>query len=110
MNYGPARAHCAARRPPVDLSAQQDLKVDLALASDTANGEISPAVAKKLEAMEAMEERMAARIEQLEAELKNKSVAGQQPTPAPRGDLVATLGKDPSQIPIVPGTLWPSRT
>src|SRR3984957_11903211 len=52
----------------VDLAAQQDLKVDLALAPN-APGDISPALAKRLEAMAAMEERMAARIEQLEAEL-----------------------------------------
>jgi hypothetical protein len=89
----------------VDLAAQQDLKVDLALAADTATGDISPAVAKKLEAMEAMETRMAARIEQLEAQLKTKTVAEQPATPALRGDLVATLTKDPSQIPIVPATL-----
>jgi adhesin/invasin len=43
----------------VDLAAQQDLKVDLSLA-DAAAADISPAVAKKLEAM-------MARIEQLEA-------------------------------------------
>ena len=90
----------------VDLAAQQDLKVDLALAPGTAPAaDISPAVAKKLEAMEAMEARMAARIEQLEAELKSKSAAEQPATPALRGDLVATLTKDPSQIPIVPATL-----
>jgi len=87
--------------PPatVDLAAQQDLKVDLALTASTpAAGDINAALAKKLEAMEA-------RIEQLEAELKSRSVAEQPTTPAPHGDLVATLSKDPSQIPIVPGTL-----
>jgi Putative beta-barrel porin-2, OmpL-like. bbp2/Carboxypeptidase regulatory-like domain len=89
----------------VDLAARQDLKVDLALAPNTADGDISPAVAKKLEAMEAMEARMAARIEQLEAQLKTKTEAEQPATPALRGDLVASLTKDPSQIPIVPATL-----
>jgi hypothetical protein len=90
----------------VDLEARQDLKVDLALAATTeVSADISPAVAKKLEAMEAMEARMAARIEQLEAQLKSKSAPEQPPTPAPRGDLVATLTKDPGDIPIVAGTL-----
>ena len=85
----------------IDLAGSQDLKVDLALAANTATADISPAVAKKLEAMEAMQERMAARIEQLEAQLKAKSVAEESATPAPHGDLVASLSKDPSQIPIV---------
>jgi hypothetical protein len=86
----------------VNLAAQQDLKVDLALATGSpAEADISPAIAKKFEAMEA-------RILQLEAELKTKSAAEQPPTAAPRGDLVATLSKDPSQIPIVPGTLGKS--
>jgi hypothetical protein len=90
----------------VDLAAPQDLKVDLALAATTETpADISPAVAKKLEAMEAAEARMAARIEQLEAELKTKAAPEQPATPAPRGDLVATLTKDPSEIPIVPATL-----
>jgi hypothetical protein len=91
----------------VNLAARQDLKVDLALDPNTApaSSDISPAVAKKLEAMEAMEARMAARIEQLEAQLKSNAVAEQPATPALRGDLVATLSKDPSQIPIVPATL-----
>ena len=89
----------------VVLAARQDLKVDLALGATTETfADISPAVAKKLEEMEA-------RIEQLEAELKSKTAAEQKtaadqpPSPAPRGDLVATLTKDPSLIPIVPATL-----
>jgi hypothetical protein len=89
----------------LDLAAQQDLKVDLALGASTTTNDISPAVAKKLEAMEAMEARMAARIEQLEAELKTKTTAEQPAIPAVRGDLVATAAKDPSQIPIIAGTL-----
>jgi hypothetical protein len=90
----------------VDLEARQDFKVDLALAANTETAaDISPAVAKKLEAMEAREARMAARIEQLEAELKSRSAAQQPATPAPRGDLVATLTKDPSDLPIIAGTL-----
>ncbi len=90
----------------VDLAPRQDLKVDLALAATAETpGDISPAVAKKLEAMEAMEARMAARIEQLEAQLQSKFAPEQPSTPALRGDLVATLTKDPSAIPIVPATL-----
>ena len=89
----------------LDLASRQDLKVDLALAANPAASDISPAVAKKLEAMEEMETRMAARIEQLEAQLKGQTAAEQPATPALRGDLVATLAKDPSQIPIVPATL-----
>ncbi len=85
----------------VDLAAQQDLEVDLALAASPAapaEADISPAVARKLEAMEA-------RIEQLEAELKNKTIAEQPATPDAHGDLLATLAKDPSQIPVLPATL-----
>jgi hypothetical protein len=83
----------------VVLAERQDLKVDVALGATTETpADISPALAKKLEAMEA-------RIEQLEAELKSKSAPEQPARPAPRGDLVATLTKDPSDIPIVPGTL-----
>jgi hypothetical protein len=81
----------------VDVAGKQDLKVDLALAASTpepTDAGLSPAVAKKFEAMEA-------RIEQLEAELKAKSAPEQPVTPASRGDLVATLTRDPSQIPIV---------
>ena len=91
----------------VYVAAQQDLKVDLALAASTAD--ISPAVAKKFEAM-------MARIDQLEAELKSKNSteptptapsqqAAALPTPARHGDLLATTTNDPSQIPIIPATL-----
>jgi hypothetical protein len=114
-NLKPGRYEVKASRgelhsPPatVVLAPQEDLKVDLSLAASTAapaDADISPAVAKKLEAMEAMEARMAARIEQLEAQLKSKTAAEPPPTPAPRGDLVATLTKDPGAIPIVPATL-----
>jgi hypothetical protein len=92
----------------LDLTAQQDVKVDLALATGSGTADdsnISAAVAKKLEAMEATQAHMAARIEQLETELKSKTVEQQPATPAVRGDLVATLAKDPSQIPIAPPTL-----
>src|SRR5580704_12868683 len=85
----------------VDVGEKQDLKVDLALAASTPeppDAGLSPAVARKFEAMEA-------RIEQLEAELKARSAPEQAATPALRGDLVATATKDPSQIPIVPATL-----
>jgi Putative beta-barrel porin-2, OmpL-like. bbp2/Carboxypeptidase regulatory-like domain len=83
----------------VYVAAQQNLKVDLALG--TSAGDISPAVAKKFEAM-------MARIDQLEAELKTKSPTQQAsvpPSPARHGDLLATTTTDPSQIPIVPATL-----
>jgi Putative beta-barrel porin-2, OmpL-like. bbp2/Carboxypeptidase regulatory-like domain len=91
---------------PVDVTAQQDLKIDLAL--------LSPAVAEELEGMKArielqLEATMNERLERLvAAELKKqlKERAEEQPaTPAPHGDLVATVAKDPSQIPIVPATL-----
>jgi hypothetical protein len=85
----------------VDLTARQDVKVDLALSASPAapaDSDFSPAVAKKFEAMEA-------RIAQLEAELKAKSAPEAPVTPAPGGDLVATLAKDPVEIPIVPPTL-----
>jgi len=87
----------------VDLEAQQDLNVDLAL--------VSPAVAKQLDAMKVrirqeleaeLTKEMNERIDQrIEAELRNKNAAEQPATPAPRGDLLATLSKDPSQIPII---------
>ncbi len=80
----------------VYVAAQQDLKVELSLSASA--DDISPAVARKLEAM-------LARIEQLESELKSKSAPEQQASPAPRGELLATLAKDPSQIPIAPATL-----
>jgi hypothetical protein len=83
----------------VVLAERQDLRVDLPLAAtEEAFAGISPAVAKRLEAMEA-------RIEQLEAELKSKTAYERRATPAPRGDLVATLTKDPGTVPIVPATL-----
>lgn len=80
----------------VYVAPQQDLKVDLALAASA--GEISPAVAKKFEAM-------MARIDQLETQLKAKDAAEQPavsalPSPARHGDLLATTTNDPSQIPI----------
>jgi len=85
----------------VDLGPQQDLRVDLALAVpplEPADASLSPAVERKFEAMEA-------RIEQLEGELKRKTATEQPTTPAARGDLVATLAKDPTEIPIVPPLL-----
>jgi hypothetical protein len=83
----------------VVLAERQDVNVDLALAASTETpADISPALARKLEAMEA-------RIEQLEAELKSKTAAELTASPAPHGDLVATLTKDPSAIPIAPATL-----
>jgi hypothetical protein len=87
----------------VYVAAQQDLKVNLVLVASP--GDISPAVAKRLEAMEA-------RIEQLEVELKAKSAPQQPassaeqlpPSPEPHGDLLATTTNDPSRIPMVPAT------
>ncbi len=92
--------------PPatVDLAAQQDLK------SGSRAGQRARPISVRPSPRSWRQWRpwrqMEARIEQLEAELKSKSVRQEQPiTPAPRGDLVATLTKDPSQIPIVPATL-----
>jgi Putative beta-barrel porin-2, OmpL-like. bbp2/Carboxypeptidase regulatory-like domain len=82
----------------VYVVAEQNLKVDLTLVASKSADDISPALAKKLETM-------LARIEQLESELKNKTVANQPVNPALHGDLLATLAKDPSQIPILPATL-----
>jgi hypothetical protein len=87
----------------VDLEAQQNLNVDVAL--------VSPTVAKQLDAMKArirqeleveLTKEMNERIDQrIEAELKNKNAVEPPTNPAPRGDLVASLAKDPSQIPII---------
>jgi hypothetical protein len=93
------------KSPPatVYVAAQQDLKINLALA--VSDGDINPAVAKRFDAM-------MARIEQLESQLKAKNSADQTselppsaPTPPRHGDLLATTTNDPSQIPIVPATL-----
>jgi hypothetical protein len=91
----------------VYVAAQQNLKVDLSLAPSSSADDVSPAVAKKLEAMRAqLEQQMEAELKKFEAELKAQAAPQDQPTSAAKhGDLVATLAKDPSQIPIVPATL-----
>ncbi len=91
----------------VYVAAQQNLKVDLSLAPSSSADDVSPAVAKKLEAMRAqLEQQMEAELKKFEAELKAQAAVQDQPTSAAKhGDLVATLAKDPSQIPIVPATL-----
>jgi hypothetical protein len=81
----------------VEVAASQNLAVDLALTSASA-AELSPAVAKALAAMQS-------RIDQLEAQLAQKSAPEQPASTVPRGQLVATLAKD--QLPLVPGTLAP---
>jgi len=90
----------------VYVAAEQNLKVDLALG---ASDDLSPAVARKLEAMRArLEKQMEAELKKFEEQLKADSAesANQQPiSPARHGDLLATTTNDPSQIPIVPGTL-----
>ena len=65
---------------------------------------ISPAIAKALEAMQK-------RIDQLEAELKTRNTpmaAAEVPAKTvdqPQRTLLATIAKDPSAVPTVPGTL-----
>ena len=96
----------------VDLAAEQSLNVDVKLSAaksaPAADQELPPAIAK---ALKVMQERM----DQLEAELKNRKTqersevdSAQVPAQAvdqfPR-TLLATLAKSPSAIPIEPGTL-----
>jgi len=98
----------------VNVADQQTATVNLSLAKSDPAGlsasdpEISPAVAKALQAMQR-------RIEQLEAELKSRNSqaqpvppmgnvaakAGEEPPPT----LLATISKDPGAIPAVAGTL-----
>jgi len=86
-----------------------DLKLKIAKVGDTAaapsNGKSTAVDDKKLDAMEA-------RIEQLEAELKQGSApvtesAIPQGGVATHGPLLASLSKDESSIPLAPGTLPP---
>jgi hypothetical protein len=100
----------------VEVTDRQTALVDVVLAkstagtsnqSDTDSG-ISPAVAKALETMQK-------RIDQLEAELKNRNAEerqarGSMEVPARSAEqsprtLLATISKDPSAIPALPGTL-----
>jgi len=63
---------------------------------------------ERFEAMKEGFEAMKTRIEQLEAELKAKNGPEQQTVSAgqaPATGLLATTSKDPSEIPILPGTL-----
>ena len=96
----------------VDLAAEQSLNVDVKLSAaqsaPAADQELPPAIAK---ALKVMQERM----DQLEAELKNRKtqersevvsagVPAQAVDQFPR-TLLATIAKSPSAIPIEPGTL-----
>jgi hypothetical protein len=98
----------------VVVTNRQTAQIDLSLARNDASNSgaqdpgMSPAVVKALEAMQK-------RIDELEAELKNRDTqarpevaAAEVPAKAadqPQRTLLATIAKDPSAIPIVPGTL-----
>jgi hypothetical protein len=92
----------------VTVMNHQTAQMDLFLAKSTLDPGMSPAIAKALDAMQA-------RIEHLEAELKNRNapehsqVAGMEvPAAAHDGEprtLLATIVKNPAEIPTVPGTL-----
>ncbi len=89
-------------------TARMDLPMARARTSDADDSGLSPAVVKALEALQK-------RIDQLEAELKNRNAqAGPEVAAAgvpakaagqPERTLLATIAKDPSAIPVVPGTL-----
>jgi hypothetical protein len=92
----------------VTVTNHQTAQMDLSLAKSAADAGMSPAIAKALEALQK-------RIDQLEAELKSRNApehsevasaeastkAGDQPSRT----LLATIAKDPSAIPVSPGTL-----
>ncbi len=90
----------------VTVTNHQTAQMDLSLARSAPDTGMSPAVAKALEAMQK-------RIEQLESELKSRnkqerSASAELSTNAPdepSRTLLATIAKDPSAIPVVPGTL-----
>jgi len=86
-----SRLSTDARRP-----VRLDLKLRLAAVADAASSQsrIAPDESKKLEALEQ-------RIEQLEAELKDNARV-QAPAATAPSPLLATVTKDPSQIPILP--------
>jgi hypothetical protein len=82
----------------VEVAALGTHRVDFLLASPGAQASVD---AKKLEAMEK-------RLEQLEALLQARTAPEQSPAAPdkePRSPLLATLTKDPSQVPLLPGTL-----
>jgi hypothetical protein len=92
----------------VIVTNRQTAHVDLSLARSASDPGMSPAIVKALEAMQK-------RIDQLEAELKNRNTQGHSEVasaeiPAKTGDqpphiLLATIAKYPSAIPVVPETL-----
>jgi hypothetical protein len=97
----------------VVVTNHQTAHMDLSLARSTsdlsaADSGMSPAVAKALEAMQK-------RIDQLEAELKNRNVqerpdVASAVVPAnaveqPPRTLLASITRDPNAIPVLPGTL-----
>ena len=89
----------------VTVTNHQTAQMDLSLARSAPDPGMSPAIAKALEAMQN-------RIDQLEAELKNRNaqersadVSAKAGDQQPSRTLLATIAKDPSAIPVLPGTL-----
>ena len=92
----------------VTVTIHQTTQMDLSLARSAPDADLSPAIAKALEAMQK-------RIEQLEAEVKNRNTqepsqaaAAEVPSKLAEGQprtLLATIAKEPGAIPIEPGTL-----
>jgi hypothetical protein len=92
----------------VTVTNHQTAQMDLLLARSAPNPGMSPAIAKALEAMQK-------RIDQLEAELKNRNMQERlavaladgpaKSVDQPSGTLLATIAKDPSAIPVLPGML-----
>jgi len=87
----------------VTVTNHQTAQMDLSLANSAPDAGLSPAILKALDAMQK-------RIEQLEAELKKRNPQEPSEVSAQAGDqpsrtLLATIAKDPSAIPVSPGTL-----
>ena len=92
----------------VAVTNHQTAQMDLSLVKGAPDAGLSPAIAKALEALQK-------RIDQLEAELKSRNtpdrteVASAEATSKtgdqPPRTLLATIAKDPSAIPVSPGTL-----
>jgi hypothetical protein len=93
---------------PVTVANHQTTQMELSLARSALDPEMSPAIAKALEAMQR-------RIDQLEVALKNGARRDQAevaeadiPSKAadqPSRTLLASIAKDPSAIPVAQGTL-----
>jgi hypothetical protein len=92
----------------VTVTNHQTTQMDLSLAKSASDGDLSPAIAKALEAMQR-------RIEQLEAEVKNRNSQDRpqaaaaevsfNPAEGQPRTLLATIAKEPGAIPVEPGTL-----